>query len=318
MKIILLILLLIFIVHPIDAYEGIFKILDEEPYTGSFNNSKESRNNIPVVQYSEHIIGWVTVDFNNTVTINEIEYCNTTETEIRYDVWNSKLGWDNGLEYIKVTKIRNYTAGNLTYADIDIHLKWYHASLKTRLICNFLGCHLRPYIYKTYYDEYATFTDSTITPIIFTKLNTSKIKITIYNNSINPIVTIYSPIQPGEVKTTFEYKNESIERINLAGIVSDDTVYLSEGMYWNDESDIFVTKNELAILKINRSEFDISKLKIEIHNPYESKIITDYEISIENYDQDKLLNFGPILPVIIIGIFLWGMKKCWQIWSDII
>lgn len=318
MKLRLTLFFLLIITHPVNAYDGIFKILDEEAYTGTFNESYQTQTIEKITQTSNHINGWISVDFMNTVTIDNITYCNTTTPRVQYDVWASRMAWDCAVDYIEVTEVNNYSIDNLTYADINVHLRWYHSSLKYRMRCNLIGCRLVPYVVKKYYEEYTTFTDSIETPEMFYQLNSTKIKITIYDNSINPVVKIYSPIQPGEVKTTFQYGNESVERINLMGIVSDDTVDLFEGMYWEDESDIFTPKNDIVFLNINATEFKPAELKITTYSPYDVKENTEFVISINEYESSSLLNYKTMLTTMCTVLFLWGAKKCWNLWSKMI
>ena len=80
-----------------------------------------------------------------------------------YDVWNTYLGWDNGLDYVKVTDVRSYTLNNITIAEIDIHLRWYHSTLRSRNICRQGICRIIKWVYKDYFNEYTTFS-KTITP----------------------------------------------------------------------------------------------------------------------------------------------------------
>jgi len=314
---VLLVMIFFFIVIPTaSAYSGVFDILNEKAYNESLDIVTEYKIPEQTVQESEHIRGWVDiVGFNKSVRLNGTEYSDGSEPIIKYGVWNTYLGWDNGLDYIKVTDVRSHTVDNLTTAEIDIHLRWYHSILVC--ITNQYGRHC--HVHKTYYDEYATFSTCEDSPMQYPTIKQINPKITIYNYSFYPHIEIVLPVQQYESKTTFIYDNESITRVNMAGVAATGAVNLSECLYWEDESDLFVTKNDIAILKMDALDFNPSKLKIITSSPYETKNVADYIISTVEYDQEeRIKKSGVLLPLLILIIFGYGVKKCMKLWSEMI
>ena len=307
---------LIILIPTASAYSGVFDILNEKAYNESLDIVTEYKIPEQTVQESEHIRGWVDiVGFNKSVRLNGTEYSDGSEPIIKYGVWSAKLGWDNGLDYVKVTDIRSYTVNNLTTAEIDIHLRWYHSNLIC--ITNQYGRHC--HVHKTYYDEYATFSTCEYSPTLYPTLNSTNPEITIYNYSFYPHIEIYMPVQAFETKTKITYNNESITRVKLMGVAAIGAVNLSECLYWEGESKIFVTKNNTAILKMNASEFNPNNLTIITSSPYETKNVSNYTIEMVEYDQEEQIKkSGVIWPLGILIIFGWGVKKCMKIWSEMI
>jgi len=305
------------------GYSGVFSILDETAYNNSLNIVTEYNAPDQTVQSSEHIRGWIDiVGFEDTVRIDNVTYANNTVAPtpiIKRDVWDGLVLFNDNLDSIQITDERFTTIGNITTAEIDIHMLWHRSTLRTRTVCVLGICRTVSWIQKDYYNEYATFSKSVESPVQYPNLEPTAVQITVYNYSFNPHIEISLPIQPAETKTTFTYDNDSITRVNMLGIASTGAVNLSECLYWEDESDLFVTKNTNAILKMNTSEFNPNKLQIVTSSPYESKTITDYTISNVDYNQSEQIKAScVILPLLILIIFGYGIKKCMKLWSEMI
>jgi len=339
MRLALVCLVFILVIPAVTAYDGIFSILDETAYNDALDIVTEYEPN-KTVQSSEHIRGWIDIDRSqDTVIINGVTYINNSDSstpEVLYEVWDEGLYWNNNLDWIIVTDERITTHGNITTAEIDIKLKWHRSTKRSRTITTPFGSRTITWISKDYYYETATFSKTVYSsvysgnedkefintidsPVEYPKLEISRPTITIYNNSLNPHIKICVPIQQFETKTTFSYDDENITRVNMMGLAATGGVNFSDCLYWEDESDLFATKNDIAILKMNALEFNPNKLQITVYSPYESIITDNYTISTVEYDQgERIKESGVILPLLILILFGYGIKKCMKIWSEIV
>ena len=94
----------------------------------------------------------------------------------------------------------------------------------------------------------------------------------------------------------------------------------TECLYWEDDTEIFAYKNDVAVLKnMNESEFDLSKLTITMHNPYEIRQIQDLNLSTVEFDSGKPFN-NPVVFVTLtlLIVFGWGVKKSFDVCGDLI
>ena len=313
----LIILIFFFIIIPIaDASSGIFDILNETGYKGSLDIVTEYQEPNKTVQSSEHIRGWVSiVGFSQMVRINGTEYINLSEPIIMYELWDVGLYWNNNFDWVKVTDERIITEDNITTAEIDIHLLWHHSERKSRTI----NGRSRPYISKTYYNEWATFSTTVESPVQYPEINDTEIKITVYDNTFNPHINIHIPVQPFETKTIITYQNETITRYTKSGFASIGAVNLSDCLYWEDESDIFKYRSETVIIdNIDKSNFNPLYLEITTFSPYESITRTNYSISAVQFDTSGGLTPRVLTYILILLIFTIGSKKCFSMVGDMI
>lgn len=292
---------------------NIFDIFNETAYTDSLDIVTEYREPNKTVQAHKHIRGWIDiVGFKNTIRINGTEYCNQSEPVIEYKLWDVGLYWNDNLDWIKITDERIITDGNITTVEIDIHLKWHHSTKKSR--------EGRVWIKKTYYHEYMTLSAFAETPLQFQNNTDTTASITIYNNMINPHVDIFVPVYNTTTKTVYSYGDETITRHTLSGISAVGAVNFTECLYWEDDSDIFAYKNDVAILKnMNESKFDLSKMTITMHNPYEIRQIQDLNLSTVVFDSSKPFNDPNVfVTLILLLVFGWGIKKSFDECGDLI
>lgn len=313
MKLVVFISVIVCIIPGVTASSGIFDIFNLTEYKGSLDIITGYPDPEKIVRSHEHIRGWIDiVGFDQTVRLNNTEYCNQSQPIIMYDLWDAGLIWNNNFDWIKVTDERFITENNNTTAEIDIHLLWHHSSTgKTKT-----G---KTYVKKKYYNEYATFSDSIETPKQYPGINDSAVSIIIYNNSFNPHVDIHVPIQQFETKTVYSYQDETITRISKVGFASIGAVNLSECLQWEDESDMFAYRNEKVILRnFNKSMFDSSKLKITTYTPYASTDRTNYYVSVEEFDETGGIGKGLLTPISVLIIFVLGIKKCFSGFGDLI
>jgi len=313
MKILYLLSTLIFCITPASAMGSIFDIFNETAYTDSLDIVTEYREPNKTVQAHKHIRGWVDImGFKQTIRINGTEYCNQSEPVIEYKLWDAGLYWNDNLDYIEITDQRITTDGNITTVKIDVHLKWHHSVRKTR--------EGRSWIKKTYYHEYMTLFTSTEAPVQFQNNTDATATITIYNNLINPHVDIYVPVHNTTTKTVYAYDDETITRYTLSGIAAVGAVNFTDCLYWEDDSNLFAYKNDIAVIKnMNESEFDLSKLTITMHNPYEIRQIQDLNLSTVELDPNKPFNNQNVWVIIaLLLVFGWGVIKCFDVCGDLI
>lgn len=292
---------------------SIFDIFNETAYNGSLDIVTEYREPNKTVQAHQHIRGWIDIiGFNNTIRINDTEYCNQSEPVIEYKLWHSGLFWNNNFDYIEITEQRIFTEGNITTVEIDVHLLWHHSARKSR--------EGRTWIKKTYHHEYMTLSASAEAPQQFNTTTDARASITIYNNSINPHVDIYVPVYNTTAKTVYTYGGETITRWTLSGVSAVGAVNFTECLYWEDDTEIFAYKNDVAVLKnMNESEFDLSKLTITVHNPYEIRQIHNLNLSTVEFDSGKPFNNPKVgVTFILLIVFGWGIKKSFDVCGDLI
>lgn len=317
MKSIYSFIIFIIIMPVATAAPGLFDILNKTAYNGSLDIVTDYKDPDKTVQAHKHIRGWINITgFNNTVRINGTEYSNIPEPRVEFEVWDEGLIWDDNLDWIHTSETKIIQEGNKTKAEIDIHLLWHRSTLKSRTV----NGRTHTWIQKDYTDEYATLSSYVRTPQQYPALDDIPVRITIYNNTLNPHVDIHTPIQPFTVKTEFTYKNETITRFTLAGAASTGAVNLSECLYWHDDVNNISSRNSIAILKYtNESDFNISDLIVTAYTPYESKILTNYSISTVELDTvESIVEKGIITHIISMLIFGWGIKKCMSVWGDLI
>lgn len=312
MRVIYLLSTVIFLITPATAMSSIFDIFNETAYNGSLDIVTEYREPNKTVQAHKHIRGWIDiVGFNNTIRINGTEYCNQLEPVIEYKLWDSGLFWNNNFDYIEIIEQCIFTEGNITTVEMDVYLVWHHSKKR------------KPPgkgIKKTYYHEYMTLTAYSEGPQQFPMTTDAMASITIYNNTINPHVDIFVPVYNTTTKTVYTYGGETITRWTLSGVSAVGAVNFTECLYWEDDSEIFAYKNDVAVLtNMNESELDLSKLTITMHNPYEIRQIHDLNLSTVEFDSGKPFNNPKVgVTFILLIVFGWGIKKSFDVCGDII
>jgi len=314
MRHVILLTTFLFIVTPAAAMGSIFDIFNETPYNDSLDIVTEYREPNKTVQAHKHIRGWIDiVGFKLIARINGTEYYNNSEPVIEYKLWDAGLYWNNNFDWIKITEQRTFTQGNITTVEIDVHLLWHKSVLKTTVNGG-------KYIKKTYHDEYMTLSASAEAPQQFQNNTDAAANITIYNNTINPHVDIYVPVYNTTTKTVYTYGDETITRRTLSGVSAVGAVNFSECLYWEDDSDLFAYQNDVAVLKnMNESEFDLSKLTITMHDPYEMRQIEDLNLSTVELDPNKPFNTPEVFVTFaLLIVFGWGIKKSFDVCGDLI
>jgi len=321
MRLVILLSALFFVVTPAAAMGSIFDIFNETAYNDSLDIVTEYQEPNKTVQAHKHIRGWIDiVGFKQIVRINGIDYCNNSEPIIEYKLWDGGLHWNNNLDYIEITDKRIFTEGNNTTVEFDIYLKWHHSELKSRTVCGLNGRRTYKWISKTYYREYMTLSASAEAPQQFQNNTDATANIIIYNNTINPHVDIYVPVYNTTTKTVYAYDGETITRRTLSGVSAVGAVNFTECLYWEDDSDLFAYKNDVAVLKnMNESEFDLSKLTITMHDPYEIRQIEDLNMSTVELDPNKPFNNPKVFVTFaLLIVFGWGIKKSFDVCGDLI
>ena len=313
MRVGLLLSAVLFIITPASAMGSIFDIFNETAYNGSLDIITEYREPNKTVQSHKHIRGWIDiVGFNQTIRINGTEYCNQSEPVIEYKLWDSGLFWNNNFDYIEITEQRIFSEGHITTVEMDVHLLWHHSLRKSR--------EGRTWIKKTYYHEYMTLSASAEAPLQFPTTIDATASITIYNNTINPHVDIYVPVYNTTTKIVYTYGGETITRRTLSGVSAVGAVNFTECLYWEDDSEIFAYKNDMAVItNMNESEFDLSKLTITMHNPYEIRQIHDLNLSTVEFNSGKpFKNPVVFVTLAVLIVCVWGIKKSFDVCGDLI
>lgn len=305
---------LIVLVYPVSAElnnnSSIFDIFDEmtqKTFTGDWNIPIEYPQPHKIEQASQHIRVWIDiVGFENTLKIGEKYYLNGSSVPkpfIEYEIWDEGLIWDDNFDWMVVTDERFYTENNNTTAEIDIHLLWHRSTLKSRPVCGLNGCIIVKWIKKDYYHEYATFSKSVPTPTQYPELEPQPCYITIYNNSFNPHIEVFVPVDNYQIKTAFQYEDEAIVRFNKVGYAEIGAVNLTDIHQWSESTDkLLFLGNSLIITDTNTSQFNKSNLTVTVYNPYEQKTITDYNITEITHESGK--EFNPLFYCVVALVLI--------------
>ncbi|MCK5611954.1 hypothetical protein KAR91_59340 [Candidatus Pacearchaeota archaeon] len=294
-------------------FNDIFDILNETEFSGDWNISVDHPNAIETVQSSQHIHAWIDIiGFEDTTKIGNISYIDGSsvpEPIVEYAVWDAGLGWNDNLDYVVIDDERIITVGNITTAEIDIHLKWHHSELKSRKICTPLGCRTIKWIKKTYHHEYATFTASIPTPQPYPAITELECYITIYNNSFNPHIKVYIPLNDTILRTEYRYGNDAIVRYSMIGLAETGSVNLTTTHQWSEPTDNLTFIYDTMVIKnTNTSQFNLSDLTITVVNPYESKQLTNSSYNVTEITHIPGKEFHPFfyyfVAVVLIFIIL--------------
>ena len=322
MRIIYLLPAFLFIITPATAMDSIFDITSETAYNDSLDIVTVFPEPDKIVQEHEHIRGWIDiVGFNHTVNLNGVQYCNQSDPVIKYNLWaegitSKKRITNNKVDFIKVIDERTFKDGDGITTKIDVHLKWHHSVRKSRTVDG----RTRTWIKKTYHHEYMTLSAHAKAPQQLISAPMPSANITIYNNSVNPYVEIYVPVFNTTTKTVYSYGDETITRRTLSGIACTGAVNFSDCLYWEDKSDIWAYKNNVAVLKgVNESKFDQSILSITVHSPYEVQQINNVNVSSVEMNPNKpFSNPNVFVTLILLVVFGWGIKKSMAVCGDLI
>lgn len=274
------------------------------------------------VQKSGHIRGIVDiVGFKQMVCIDGVHYIPGLPEDhaiIKTKLWDEGLHWNNNLDHIKITDERITTANNITTVDVDIHLLWHHSELKSRTVCGLNGCRTHKWIRKTYYDEYATFTASRVSPQQYPGIVDPVCKVTIFNNSIAPKTVVNIPDIDYILGYRIKFINETIEYFyNVLSVEELDNGFEyynftrapSQSIY--EDSDIFSRIGNVIL--INSTEMNGS-LNISMITPYDEKEI-NYTVS--NYSSEAGLDgiqLSDIFRILVLVWFIVMLVNHWGRW----
>ena len=243
------------------------------------------------VQSHKHIRGIVDiVGFSQMIGINGEYYIPRMPEEhaiVKTKLWDTGLYWNNNLDYIKITDERITTVDNNTTVEIDIHLLWHHSELKSRMI----NGRSRPYISKTYYHEYTTFTASRPAPQTYPETIIPELNVIVYNDSIKPKTIIHLPDTAYILGYMIKFQNESVEYFNsVLSVETQDngvpfgniTRVQSQSIY--EDSEMFSRAGPNII--INSTEMD-DRLRIYAMTPFDQ---LEINYTVTNYSDRQMLD----------------------------
>ena len=309
----LFICILILPVASAEPFNDIFDILDEQTFSGDWNISINYHTPSQTNQSYQHIRGWIDiVGFRDTTKIGNISYINgsgTPEPIVEYAVWDEGLVWNDNLDWIRITDERVITNGNITTAEIDIYLKWHRSTRKSGTIKTLFGSKPFTWIKKDYYHEYTTFTSSVPTPQPYPAITVPECYITIYNNSFNPHIEVYVPLNEIILETEYRYGNDSIVRYSMIGLAETGAVNLIKTHQWSKPTDNLCFIKDMMIIKnTNTSQFNISDLDVTISSPYESVHFTNLSYNVTEITHIPGKEFHPFFyyfVVILLILLTW-------------
>jgi hypothetical protein len=185
-----------------------------------------------------------------------------------------------------------FQSGNQTIARLNVTLVWHETvegSGRSTTI---------------YHSDTASFEDKTNTPETYPDIAQVPVNIIEYPD-FNKVAIVANVTENSThaSQLTVEYNNDSISyyldsyRVdqNQRGIY-----YVNEIKtgYWTPLNENLSRFQDVVILNVNVSEFDIKKLKVYISNIYESVPLTNYNISVVQENPEHVV-FDPVLFVVI-------------------
>ena len=262
------------------------------------------------VQNHKHITGWIDiVGYDNMTMIDGVYYIpGATEDYviIKHKLWDTGLYWNNNLDFIKITDERTFQDGDNITAEIDIHLKWHHSTLKCR------GVPPRCWISKTYHHEYVTFTDTEPTPKTFISSDYSNVSVdvVIYNNSVSPKTSLkVLNVPENTISINYTYDNESI--IHYKGIATQEYtdkncpyMQINSTDIWKGDGNLSQFNGFVIIPSMN---YSTDNLTITVNDPYEAHIVDNVTVyEVKWHGANDTFSSLLLLFVAIIGIFIIG------------
>lgn len=295
---------------PVSAEDAITEIL-EKTYLDFAHELEYINLYVPDehVQNSGHIHGWIDIVGYDNLTMIEGEYYIPGAPEnhviIEHDKWESADGWNTGVdEFTETISVKN-TDGVITVSN-EIYLLWHTSTLRCR------GYPPHCWIHKDYYEEYATFHDSEITPLIFIPLNCSNtsIEVIIYNNTISPKTTLkILEVPENTLSINYTYDNESI--VHYLGAATQEHTEKNCPYMLITHVDIWKSNGNLSHLNdfviIPSMNFSSNNLTVIATDPYsftEINNITIYELKYHGH-KDTFSSLFWVF-ILIVGIFAIG------------
>ncbi|MBN1133830.1 MAG: hypothetical protein JXA38_02710 [Methanosarcinaceae archaeon] len=271
------------------------------------------------IQSHKHVRGWIDiVGYTNVTCISNIDCTDAVSPMVEYDVWGDGFGWNDNLDWVQVTDTRITTFEGVTIAEIDVHLRWHHSTLRTRTVNKPTGTKTIKWIDKDYYDEYITLKDTEIAPSQFS-INCSKtsVDVVIYNNSQTPkTVFIVRDIPQNTLKISYSYDGETIDHYLGVGGVEQTSKYVSYlnitpcDMWLGGVGDGGILSRMGDTVCLNTSDFEPDKLNISVCDPYGHHDISNMTISVVEW-QGSGDTFSPQFWgfVVLVSILLLGTLK---------
>ncbi len=293
---ILLFVLPLFLIQSVHAYEGIFKILDEQ-YVETASDLPGSKDLKPdtTIQCAGHICAWVDiVGFAQAVEENGTLYIRGDPLKAaitRYDAWDTITcekcfvnQWDK--------EISVYRDGDKIIARLRVWMEW----------CDKIECR-RELVY---------FYDAEPAPEIYPALSEPQIIITQYNNSMYENVGI-KILGNNYTRVSFRYLDKQAVRTSKIlhventskGIVFGNITELKE---WNIEgTNISRFYNEI-LLDGNLSKMDINEFDIRVYDPFTDRKADPSNFTIEQVEfaPQRFMNDLLIAVIGVVSTFMIG------------
>lgn len=305
-----LILLFLFMIPSVQAYDGIFKILDER-YVEAASDLPESKNLKPDmnIQSSGHINSWIDiVGFRDMIREDSIDYVSGSPIDhaiVQGDAWSDFSGGDCNPFSVRhcyqdsIDKKFSISSNEShIIARMDVILKYHKMFVR----CGGMSCWWE----TTYHIETATFQDIELAPKQYPALNELKVILTQYNNTLYENVGIKT-FGDNYSKISFKYHDKQAVRTskilhvenNPKGIFYGNVTELNQ---WKIEgTNISRFYNEI-LLDGNLSEMDINQFDIRIYNPFTSRRADPENFTIERAEFAPQKTISSLL-IAVTGIF---------------
>jgi hypothetical protein len=298
----LLLLILMFMIPSVNAYDGIFKILDERyvenvsdlPIATNLNPDKTLTPDLNWID--EHcggdtsnncIFGWVDIlGYKNSVRIGDTYYVQGNPADsaiIQYETYiriNGRYFLEGWVHDIKV-----YQSGDYVTAELTATAVLYQIDDSGLFI---------------YANEIRTLYDSEPAPEQYPALNEAQVTITQYNNSMYENVGI-KVLGDNYTKISFNYQDKQAVRTskilhvenNSKGVIYGNMTELEQWKIEGTNISRFYTE---ILLDGNLSEMDINEFDVRVHNPF-----TDRKADPENFSIERV-EFAPKMSGLLIAV----------------
>ena len=278
---------------------------DWEPFLGHPNNPYDVE-----VQNDGVVWGYVKIHFNQLSQI-EGEYCIPNEDsiiihsgsweEVGAKQWKKKK-WQRGVWSIEDETTYEIIDGIIT-AQIKITVQWYHSRGRDDGSCSYNN-----------HTSVVVFYDSVPMPRVLDIAINASATIVCHNNSVSPYSLIDVHIDDNVTMTEITYRNQTYTYHNKIGLLTDDDTYtyfdfINEPIWSPDRHNAVTRRAGYYVI----NEAPIDEIRIDVSTPYQTKEITDYNVTLINSTLSDHVGFTTIIAFLaILGVFVLTGYSLWR------
>jgi len=270
----------------------------QEYWDGDWSIAHEEGTPVKDVRANQHISGWIDIiGFREMCTIGGDDYVNGSPRDfalVRRDAWHTGVnGKVVSFSSSCVVEDRDGVTTAIQYTSFC----WKERVCKK--VCGLVGCHIVCH-WKSH-NEYQTITYSVESPNTYTtRIHDIPVKVEVHNRSFQPTTCILipkatDPSMKGVMDVQINYDGFNAARFDQVGFVVDNSrgtefveFDLCDDPTWTQDDDQTVISHFLCEVVVHEPEFNMSKLTIQMRTPYETRNVTNYNVSIINEKPIKL------------------------------